>query len=177
MRLILRKNSQKWAEIPGFPGPGRMLAMCGSDEKLLYVFGGVDLTKGTDGTAKRVYLKAGYSYHPEQGWQKLPDLPRTIAAAPTPMAVDQSGMYLFGGDDGSQVGVPAAQHQGFLRTAWRFDWSKQQWSEFSPLPVARVTVPVTRWRDRWIIPSGEARPGIRSPKFGNSLGRRKISNQ
>jgi N-acetylneuraminate epimerase len=162
--LDLSQKQLNWAEIKGFPGAGRMLAMCGSHDNQLYVVGGVDLTKGADGTAKRVYLKDGYSYTPDQGWQKLPDLPRTIAAAPTPLAVDQAGMYLFGGDDGSQVGVPAQQHQGFLRTAWRFDWSKQQWSEFSALPVTRVTVPVTRWRDSWVIPSGEARPGIRSPE-------------
>jgi N-acetylneuraminic acid mutarotase len=46
----------------------------------------------------------------------------------------------------------------------RYNPDLNLWEKTGALPVARVTVPTVVWRDLWVIPSGEMRPGVRSPE-------------
>ena len=41
--------------------------------------------------------------------------------------------------------------------------SSNAWSDAGKMPKAHVTVPLVRWGEAWIMPSGEVRPGVRSP--------------
>jgi N-acetylneuraminic acid mutarotase len=171
--LDLSAAGAKWKEIEPCPGGGRMLAVAASDDKAFWLMGGVDLFVGHDGKVQRRYLKDAYRYEPGHGWTQLPDLPHPVAAAPSPAPVDASGVYLLGGDDGSQVGSDPRRHRGFNQQVIRFDRRSAKWVEAGDSPAPRVTVPCVEWRDVWVIPSGEMRPGVRSPKaWGFAPGRK-----
>ena len=153
----------RWREVEPLPGAGRILAVAAALDGSLFVAGGAELVRGHDGKAGRNSLKDAYRYDPGRGWRQLTHLPRAAVAAPSPAPSDQSGFYVLGGDDGSQVGAPPDQHRGFRDTALRFDTITGKWAEAGKMPAAPVTVPVARWDERWVIPSGEVRPGVRSP--------------
>ena len=126
--------------------------------------GGVDLVATKGQKVERRYLSDAYRYDPRNGWKRIADLPRPVVAAPSPAPVDATGFYLLGGDDGSQVGVAPDKHRGFGKQVLRFDKKTAKWVEAGELPAPRVTVPLVTWNKAWVIPSGEVRPGVRSPE-------------
>jgi N-acetylneuraminate epimerase len=167
--LDLSSEHPQWREIESVPGSGRMLSVAASFDGTFVLMGGVDLKRTDDGHVERVYLNDAYRYRPSNGWERLPDLPRPVAAAPSPSPTDESGIYILGGDDGSQLGVAPKNHRGFNSAILRFDFLTNQWRTLGTVPASRVTVPCVQWHDRdvgkraWVIPSGEKQPGIRSP--------------
>jgi N-acetylneuraminic acid mutarotase len=146
-----------------------MLSVAASFGGTFIVMGGVDLKKVDDDQHERVYLTDSYQYRPGHGWERLPDLPRPVAAAPSPAPADESGIYILGGDDGSQQGVSPNIHRGFNSRILHFGFEANQWRELGTVPAPRVTVSCVLWQDTytgemaWVIPSGERQPGIRSP--------------
>lgn len=161
--IDLASPDPKWREVEALPG-GRMLAVAAAFDGTFWLAGGVDLVAGKGGKAERRYLKDAYRYDPGKGWRRVADLPYPVAAAPSPAPADASGFYLLGGDDGSKVGfTPPERHPGFVRTILRFDRKAAKWLEAGELPSARVTVPFVPWNKLWVMPSGEVRPGVRSP--------------
>ena len=89
--------------------------------------------------------------------------PYPVAAAPSPMPVVNEKLLLLGGDDGTLVNFqPIEKHPGFPGKILAFDGA---WTEAGRIPAPRATVPVVSWREKFIIPSGEARPGVRSPEI------------
>ncbi len=163
-RMDLTATAPKWVEVEAFPGKGRMLAVAAGFDGAFWFVGGVDLVVGKDDIAERKYLKDAYRYDPGKGWTRIADLPHPIAAAPSPAPADSTGFYVLGGDDGSQVGVAPDRHRGFGKQALRYDPKGDQWVEAGELCSPRATVPCVPWRRAWVIPSGEARPGVRSPE-------------
>jgi hypothetical protein len=95
----------------------------------------------------------------------LPDLPRPAVAAPSPAAATADGRLLIaGGDDGSQIGfTPLDQHPGFSRNLLAYSVEKNSWTVLGELPFSTVTAPAVVWEGRWVIPSGETRPRVRTP--------------
>jgi N-acetylneuraminate epimerase len=163
-RMDLSAVRPVWSEVERWPGPARMLAVtAGFDGKLWFV-GGADLVRTDRDTVARRYLRDAYCYAPSRGWKQLADAPYPVVAAPSPAPVYSSGFYVLGGDDGSQVGAAPDRHCGFRTTILRFDARTGRWSEAGSTAAPNVTVPCLFWQDRWIIPSGEIRPGVRSPE-------------
>jgi hypothetical protein len=111
-----------------------------------------------------VYTRDVYRYDPGRGWKSGTTLPHPVAAAPTPAPTDASGFRVLGGDDGSQVGVAPDKHKGFGKTVLRYDLAAKKWVDTGAIPSPRVTTACVRWNDRWVVPSGEVYPGIRSPE-------------
>jgi N-acetylneuraminate epimerase len=147
------------------PGGGRMLAVAASMDGKFWLAGGADLVVGEGGKVQRRYLKDAYRYDPGRGWKRLGDLPHPVVAAPSPAPVDGSGFFLLGGDDGSKVGFsPPERHPGFAREILRLDRKTETWAEDGALTCPRATAPLVRWNDAWVMPSGEVRPGVRSPE-------------
>jgi N-acetylneuraminate epimerase len=153
----------KWKAIPACPGGGRMLATAAAFDGALWVVGGVSLAE-VKGAVQRRYLKDAYRFDPDKGWKRIADLPSPLAAAPSPAPADEGGFLLLGGDDGSQVAVEPAKHRGFRKTILRYDAKSDRWAEAGEVPAPRVTVPTVLWKGAWVIPSGEMRPGVRSPE-------------
>lgn len=161
--LDLSRLSAGWRELPALPAEPRFLAIAASVGDGFYLFGGVGLTKKEPGIT-RVYLKDAWRYRTNSGWQRLADLPRPMAAAPSPAPVIGNEILLLPGDDGSLAGFqPAAKHPGFPRRTLVYDLPQKLWREGGKASFAHVTTPCVNWQRRLVIPSGEIRPGVRSP--------------
>ena len=81
-------------------------------------------------------------------------------------------MLFLPGDDGAHFGEQAAlkdRHPGFGALMMSYSEIEDSWSTVSSsamaFPVgAPVTTPAARWGALWVIPSGEVRPGVRTPR-------------
>lgn len=162
-RLDLAAAEPKWTAVEGFPGTGRILATAAALGGAFWVVGGAELVE-TGEAVQRRYLKDAYRYDPGKGWSRGADLPHAVAAAPSPAPTDESGFFVLGGDDGTQVGTDPERHAGFRKQVLRFDSKSGKWVAAGELPAPRVTVRCVRWGELWVIPSGEVRPGVRSPE-------------
>jgi N-acetylneuraminate epimerase len=153
-----------WHELEPLPGKARILPVAASFEDAFYVFGGVAL-EPKDGKVSRVYLRDAWQYRLGKGWRRLMDAPRPVAAAPSPAPVSGGEILLLGGDDGSRVAFqPVERHPGFPAQSLAYDPRRDGWREWGPIPAPRATVPCVEWRGSFVIPSGEVRPGVRSPE-------------
>ncbi len=163
--LDLSAQTPAWRELPPLPGNPRILASGAARDGAFYVFGGAALEPNANGKTGRVYLLDAWSYQPSEGWQRLPDLPKPSVAAPSPSPVIGGRILLIGGDDGSRVGFqPIEKHPGFPGGILAYDPALNRWSDAGVTPAPRATTPTAEWRNLWVIPSGEARPGVRSPE-------------
>lgn len=157
-----------WRELDGWPGVERMQAIAAGGDDAFYLIGGVRLTADKEGRPTRVtpYLRDAYRYTPSTGeWRQLAELPRPVAAAPSPAPVIDGSILVLGGVDGSLFLHDQATHPGFTRRTLRYEIAANGWSEGDSMPegVARVTVPCVPWRNGFAVVSGESRPGVRSP--------------
>ena len=163
--LDLAEAKAQWKELPTWPGPALTLATGGAQAAAFYLMGGVSLAAGPDGKPVRTYLKDCYRFDPKKGtWARIADLPTALAAAPSPAPVaGQSHLLLLGGDDGSKVGFqPVAGHPGFSRQIWAYHTITDTWCVMGEVAAAQVTVPAVLWQGRFVVPSGEVRPGVRT---------------
>ena len=162
--LDLGKAGSEWVERARLPGKARILATAGATDTLLVVAGGAALEVTGEKAVRREYLADSWQLEPGRGWKRLADLPKPLVASPGPMPFRLGDLWLLGGDDGRQVGLDPREHTGFERGAWRYNPGLDTWKPADPTPFARVTAPVVAWRDLWVVPSGEMKPGIRSPE-------------
>lgn len=180
----LTREDTAWLRHPDIPGGPRMLAMAGSVDGRLLVFGGVRmaLEKG-DSPPVRLYLSDAWSFDPSGSWRRLSDLPHPLAAAPSPAyPAGQSHLLVFGGDDGSLARETQSlgdKHPGFRNEVLAYNTVTDRWSVMGRMPVdirddaetnpggsvyAPVTTPMVEWEGRVVIPGGEARPAVRTVK-------------
>jgi N-acetylneuraminic acid mutarotase len=162
--LDLAAKSPAWKRLADLPGQGRILAVAANAGGCFWIAGGAALVEGKDGSVARTYLKDACRYKPDAGWTKIAELPIASVAAPSPAPADAEGFYVLGGDDGSQIGVAPESHRGFNRTILRYDLAKDRWNDAGEIPAPRVTAPCVSGFGGWIVPSGEMRPGVRSPE-------------
>jgi len=163
--LDLAAAQPAWRELEPWPGPGRILAVAGVQGGAFYLFSGAALTPDAAGAPLRRYLADAYRYTPGRGWQTVAAPPRPMVAAPSPaMAIGQSHLLVCSGDDGTKVGFqPPAAHPGFPATILAYHTITDTWVELGTTPAPQVTTATATWQGRWVIPSGEIRPGVRSP--------------
>jgi N-acetylneuraminic acid mutarotase len=167
-RLTLSDSVPRWHALPSWPGPTRALAVSAAVDGALYVMSGIDISAAEGKTppeaAPGIYLRDAFRYRPGSGWEKLPDLPWSAIAAPSPAPVTASPprVFVLGGVDGRQVGnlprtislpddilyFDVALHQ------WK------QWPEAWPLPV--VCLCAVETSAGWVMPSGEIMAGHRT---------------
>jgi N-acetylneuraminic acid mutarotase len=170
--LDLSAKDSAWKELPALPGKPRILATAGVHEGKFYLFGGAALVANNEGKMVREFLKEAWSFTMNDGWKRMSDLPKPNVAAPAPAAFHQGKLLLLGGDDGSRVGFqPLAKHPGFPKGVLAYDPMLDRWSEAGEVSAPRATVPCVEWQGNFIIPSGEARPGVRSPEIWSLLGK------
>jgi N-acetylneuraminate epimerase len=164
--LDLAAQNPSWRELPKLPGKPRLLAIGAAHNDTFYVFGGAALEPNDTGKITRVYLREAWSYHEGDGWQRLGDLPKPCVAAPSPAPFISGHFLLLAGDDGSRTGFqPIDKHPGFPKNILAYDPALNSWStDAGEVPAPRVTVPCVEWYRMFVIPSGEMRPGVRSPE-------------
>ncbi len=154
-----------WQPLEPWPGPARMLAVAAVQDKSFYLCSGASLEAGPDGKPVRQYLRDAYRYRPNQGWQRIADLPRSAVAAPTPApTLGQSSFLVLSGDDGTHVGFqPPQAHPGFPKSVLAYDTITNTWETWHEVPAGHVTTSIVHWNQQFVMPSGEIRPGVRSP--------------
>lgn len=153
-----------WREIEPCPGKPRILPVAGSLADDFFLMGGAAL-EPAEGKVARVYLRDAWRYRAGRGWQRLADLPQACVAGPGPVPVWNGKLLLMGGDDGLRSRFqPVEKHPGFSDAVWAYDPARDHWEKAGQSPAPRVTAPVVLWRGRYVIPSGEVRPGVRSPE-------------
>ena len=167
--LDLAATGSKWREIPWPPeAAGRILAVAAAHDGWFYLFSGADLYPNAKGQAERHYLADAWRYRPDSGWQRLADLPHAVAAAPSPALLSGSHLVIAGGVSPEFLATLTkhSPHPGFPRELLAYDPAANTWTAVTPSadgPPPRVTAPLTRWRNHFVIPSGEVAPGIRTP--------------
>jgi sialidase-1 len=159
-------SSQKgWHELDPWPGPGRMLAVAGTDGDAFYLFSGAELRAGADGKPIRRYLTDAYCFTPHIGWKKLSELPRAAVAAPSPAVWARGHLLIVSGDDGESVNFePKSQHPGFPKDVLVYDPKLDQWTRWAGSEISRATAPIVEWHHQPVVVSGEIRPGYRTPQ-------------
>ena len=164
--LDLADSNAKWQELESWPGSARMLATAAVQGETFFLCSGADLKPIEDSKSIREYLIDAYSFHPDRGWNKIADLPRAAVASPTPAAAwGQSTFLVVSGDDGTHVDLlPIEKHPGFPKSMLAYDTITNTWQTIGEVPVGHVTTTMVEWRGRVVIPSGEIRPGKRSPE-------------
>jgi N-acetylneuraminate epimerase len=162
--LDLQRRDDGWKKLTPWPGPERMLAVAASVDGNFFLAGGTSIAPGLDGKPVRTYLRDMWKYSPTGHWSRCADLPRPAVAAPTPAPHSSDGFLILGGDDGTLVNFsPPQNHPGFPKSILKYHVSADQWTDTLDLPASHVTTPTVEWNGRFVIPSGELRPGIRSP--------------
>lgn len=169
--LDLSSSQPVWRTLEPLPGAGRIFATAGTMGGSLFVFGGAALHPGTDGKPVRDWLHEAWSYSPGKGWKRLADLPRAAVAAPTPAPLIDGLLLVLGGDDGAQLTAPPNQHKGFRRDILAYDPQTDRWETNGETPFAHVTTSAVLWENRIVVPSGEIRPGVRSPEVWSAVTR------
>ncbi len=178
--LAAEPAMQEWKTLPPLK-TGRILAQSAVVGGQILVAGGADLFRDRDGKVQREFLKDAWLFDTGQKrWSRVADLPRSIVAAPSPgISAGPSTAIFLSGDDGRFFGQDLKyQHPGFPAETFAYDVRTDRWSQATPFPKAipqntgsrhnlgawpPVTTGVVRWRDRFVIASGEIRPAVRSP--------------
>lgn len=169
-----RMEPLAWSELPPLPAAPRLLPVAAAQGTAFYLFGGAAL-EARDGRMVRRYLRETWRYTATGGWKRLADLPKPCVAAPSPAPVvrfpdkdgnpDRTVALLLAGDDGSLAGFqPPEHHPGFPGSILRYDFAADRWEMSGQVPAPRATAPCVAWGTSFIIPSGETRPGVRSPE-------------
>ena len=163
--MDIRARNPTWRELEPWPGPPRMLAVAGAGDGAFFLFSGVELSGDTAGKPVRHYLKDAYRFTPSEGWKRIADLPRAAAAAPSPAIHRDGQLLIVSGDDGTMVNFePKSKHPGFPKDVLAYDPARNQWTNLGTSPLSRATTPLVEWNGMFVIPSGEARPGYRTPE-------------
>ena len=165
--LDLNAESPAWTELEPWPGPGRILPVAAAQDGAIYVISGAELLQADDGSVSRRFLTDGYRYRPDKGWSPISQAPRAFVAAPS-IPWGAAHLFVFGGDDGRyffQNDELGDNHPGFPNDLWAYHTITDRWTERGETPFSHVTTTAASFRDGVVIPSGEDRPGHRSPKI------------
>lgn len=155
-----------WQPIDPLPGPSRALHLTIAQHDgyapALYVISG---RRQQDEAVE--FLRDVWQYTPSTNtWRRRADAPSCVMAG-TGIDVGQSHLLVLGGADGSlfhQSDQLRDQHPGFPKQAWAYHTITDAWTSAGPTPANHVTTIAVRWNDAIVIPSGEIRPRVRSPK-------------
>lgn len=163
--LDLERPDTGWRELSAWPGPARIHPVVAIQDGAFFLFSGIEIAESPTGGIARKHLKDAFRFDPSKGWSRLSDLPRPAAAAPSPaIALGQTTIAIAGGDDGTIIDFqPLNKHPGFNRTLIAYHTATDTWRTLGEVPAPRVTTPTVKWKDKWIIPSGEVSPSVRSP--------------
>ena len=186
IREFYSMNDESEWETLGWPegARGRMYAVGGVKGGTFYLFGGRDNADSEEEKEDRIFgldfLKDAWELNVSSGqWKRLADMPEARSAAPS-MAVPAgaSSFLMLGG-----VTVPflaeqvaarpelngqGMEHPGFPGAILSYNTVTDRWAEAGSFPLegtfAPVTTPVVFWNGKVIIPTGEIKPGVRSPQ-------------
>jgi len=186
-QIDLQRSEKGWTVVGKLPYPVSHLQLLTDDDNI-YLVGGRMANKNAASTLYQALLKSSDG---GKHWVNLPDIPFK-AAAGTSCILPDHGIWILSADRGDTFAavenlIAQAQqetdpieaqrltesknklqrnHPGFGKEIWRFDLHEQTWEKAGELPcTGPVTTTVIIWDDMVILPSGEIRAGIRTPKI------------
>ncbi len=184
--LDLSESTQemKWEQLEPWPGKARILPVMAAQEGNIYLISGAHLYKGTDGKTTRQFLTDCYQYNPQsKKWKRIADAPRPIVAAPNPgIPLGHAHILFLSGDDGKNFFRAAElkdKHPGFGPDLLVYNTITDTWTKMGKFPKSipsdlgkyrnagtwpPVTTTITKWKGQYVVPAGEVRPGVRTPK-------------
>lgn len=161
-RRVWREGS--WPE----GAPARRLAVAGTADGNLYLWGGLTDAGSGVGAGEAVHLRDAYVYRPDLGWRKLADLPRGVTGAATPAMVLPGGrLVVWGGLDAPWAQlrtVMSAFENDLLVYAPALDcWHRVAAGPASTIGLpSRLTAPSVMWEGAGVIVGGETAPRLRT---------------
>lgn len=163
--LNLAEGTQ-WERLASWEGPSRILPILaaqhdGTSDKVT-LFSGRDVGPDRDVTL----LRDVHCFDPETGtWTRLSDAPRCLMAG-MGCALGAHHIALVGGADGRYWGQDLRDdHPGFpTDMLFMYHTVTDTWVQAGTLPKNHVTSVLVQWGNTWVIPSGEIRPAVRSPR-------------
>ncbi|MEN6309159.1 MAG: sodium/solute symporter, partial [Anaerohalosphaeraceae bacterium] len=182
----------RWQSLLPWPGPSRAFNLTvtqhnGQDD-CIYVLSGRRASEAQPDQAQ--FLTDVYEFTPScyeaasfdaasghytgrtNPWRRRCDVPRCVMAG-TVIKMGQSHIMVLGGDDGALWGKGTElkdNHPGFPKTGLAYHTITDTWIKTGSIPANQVTTTAVRWgsdavNDPIVIPSGEIRPRVRSPKM------------
>ena len=155
-----------WKELVPLPGPSRALNLTVAQhdgyEPSIYVISG----RRQQGDAVQ-FLTDVWQYRPsKKSWRPRRSVPRCVMAG-SGIATGQSHLLVLGGADGSlfhRTDELRDRHPGFPKEAWAYHTITDSWTSAGKIPQNQVTTTAVRWDGDIVVPSGEIRPRVRTPK-------------
>jgi len=155
-----------WKERTPCPGPSRAFNLTVHQHNgyndCIYVMSG----RRQEGEDVQ-FLKDVWEYTPlTDQWRQRKDAPRCVMAG-TGIDFGQSHIFVLGGADGSlftQGNILKDEHPGFVKEALAYHTITDTWTSAGTIPANHVTTIAVKWDDAIVVPSGEVRPRVRSPK-------------
>lgn len=184
LHLAAPRSQRAWKTLAPLPGAARIFPGVATLGGRLYVYGGARLVPGDDGETTREFLRDGYAYDPaDDRWSRIADLPEPVCAPPNPAMTRGATQFLtLAGDDGEfffQQAELEENHPGFPTQLYSYNAVTDRWAASGEFPKLipfesgphgnagtwpAVTTAAAWWRDHYTIVSGEARPGVRTPR-------------
>jgi SSS family solute:Na+ symporter len=160
-------DSWSWDELPPWPGPARRKAVMaaqssGNAGTSVYLFSG-ERPVERDHELTYEYLADIYRYDPsDRTWTQLRDLPRPVAAV---SAVEHGASHIlvFGGVTSANLHLPTAERPLFTSDVLAYHTITDTWVRVGESLEGVVTTTAVWWGDAIVLPSGEIRPGVRTP--------------
>lgn len=163
---------------------GRMYPVAGVKGGKFYLFGGRDFAESEEQKANRIegfdFLKDCWELDVSlRSWKRLADLPEAKSAAPSmAVPIGASSLLVLGGVSVEfwkdqvaarpEINGQGMEHPGFPALILSYNTVTDRWAEAGSLPLAGTFAPVTTqvvfWDEKVIIPTGEIKPGVRSPQ-------------
>lgn len=88
--------------------------------------------------------------------------PRPLAAASI-LPMGGAHILLFSGDSGRYVTLDPQERPPFPKDVLAYHTITDTWTVAGQMPTGVVTTSAVRWNGRMVLPTGETRPGIRTP--------------
>ncbi len=163
-QLDLTATTPQWQTLPSWSGPTRALPVSAAVGGAFYLISGIDISPLDGKEGPGVYLKDAHRYTPGRGWERLPDVPWSVIAAPSsaPVTETPARVFVLGGVDGRQVGkIP--RDSSLPGDILYFDVTANEWRHWHerwPTPV--VCIPAVQIGQEWILATGELMAGVRT---------------
>ncbi len=159
----------QWEELPPVPGPTRALnltlAQHNGFDKCIYVISGRTAEEASADAPR--FLKDVWEFNPVRSvWRQRSDVPACVMAG-TGLDFSNSYLYVLGGDSGELFNTAndlKDDHPGFQKRAFAYHTITDRWIETNATPANHVTTQAVMFNGRLVVPSGEVRPRVRSPK-------------
>ena len=175
LSLDVGSENPEWERLPACPWPSRAFAIAVAQhngvDACIFIFSG----RRVNETSETEFLKDTWEFNPAKGgrdaWRRCADAPRCIMAG-TGVPLGQNHVLILAGADERRFhegDMLKDAHPGFPKEAFAYHTVMNDWTSAGTTPANQVTTTAVHWggdtvNDPVILPSGEVRPRVRTPK-------------